>query len=146
MPHPPYKAWAFSAGLWWSLGQTEPHNKSTHIMHFKSISPNIPSNVKESFLLPLLQHTPHCFCLLFFSDYFLSFLVHKTSVICRHSVFTWRDSQQVPLTKKKGGGSYKHAHTVSFHDLGVTLLYCTMFSKGRLLASTTDKAVFCLVG
>ena len=105
MPHPPYKAWAFSAGLWWSLGQTEPHNKSTHIMHFKSISPNIPSNVKESFFLPLLQHTPHCFCLLFFSDYFLFFLVHKTSVICRHSVFTWRDSQQVPLTKKKGGGA-----------------------------------------
>lgn len=48
--------------------------------------------------------------------------------------------------QKKRGGSYKHAHSVSFHDLGVILLYCTMFSKGRLLPSTTDKTVFCLVG
>lgn len=145
MPHPPYKAWAFSAGLWWSLGQTEPHNKSTHIMHFKSISPNILSNVKESFFSPCsnLLHTVPFF---FFSDYFLFFLVHKTSVICcRHSVFTRRDSQQVPLTKKKGL-LQAWAHQCYSMTWGSHAVLHSVFSKGSLLPSTTDKTVFCLVG
>lgn len=130
-----------------SLGQTEPLGKGPHTLHFKSMLQTSSPKVKIVFFFspPPAPTTPYCFCLSFSDDFLSSFLVHETSVICcRHSYLWGQPHSRCHLPKKKKRPLGAGAHWCYPMTQGSRCWCCTMFRKGRLLPSTTDKTVFCL--